>query len=802
MKELISRPSTKQPEIMYCASAIRGYIGSLFQSAVYHKKFFLSAVLAAFVFLGAGTATYAETVPTVRGGVIDLRNWNFDTQGKVLLNGNYGFFWNEFLDNWKDPTNYMEVPSSWAAEKAGQGKAYPSSGYATYAIRLLLPKGAPPLSVYLKTRFPSLTVYANGIRLDGYNVSGNKTTDVQSSCFALPTGETQIDLLLQIKSIDHKKQGIYNPVTLNKTSVIESSIYRNKLIEAMIFSFALALGLYHLILFIFRSKEISILYFTLLVFIVMIRILSTGTMIGTDLFGLSWKTALRMDYFSFATVSIPVILYFYELYKKYIHKAIVIAWVSEGSLYGILTLVTKGSFFTSFLYVHQVVCLLEVLYLLYLVARLMHKKEKEASFIATGFAGLMITSVVDILAGMEIINTPNTLPFGLLFFLLIQAVSFARIFYFEKRKSEQMRDQVIASSGQLNTFIQEIRKVIDDLANEDTVLTSNMHSAQSYVDKISSYIKLVLEEVSSQKTSLIDTETNTNYLNTFLEGLDTQITQQSEKSKDAMDKLTDLIQNTKLLTEKFKVIQDNFMNIFKANEAGKTNFSKMTKTISDITTRSAVLLETNQLITQVAEQTDMLAMNAAIEAAHAGDAGKGFAVVAEEIRNLAEKASSESDSTGKIIKQITNSIDETASAADILAQSFTDISDKVTDFEHMLAEIATFIGHTDAHTTRMEQTLKEVLEEMTALKNENSRIIETRENTVTSFDRLTQATEKVNAEIDAMVDNITSLIRIFSKTAESQEQTRKIIGRLNHLSSQNGEEETNEPEMLKAEPSV
>ena len=802
MKELIFRPNPKHPAVVYPASTVVSHVGALFQGAAYHKKFLLSAVLAAFVFLGAGTATYAETVPTVRGGVIDLRNWNFDTHGKVLLNGNYGFFWNEFLDNWKDPTNYMEVPSSWAAEKAGQGKAYPSSGYATYAIRLLLPKGAPPLSVYLKTRFPSLTVYANGIRLDGYNVSGNKTTDVQSSCFALPTGETQIDLLLQIKSIDHKKQGIYNPVTLNKTSVIESSIYRNKLIEAMIFSFALALGLYHLILFIFRSKEISILYFTLLVFIVMIRILSTGTMIGTDLFGLSWKTALRMDYFSFATVSIPVILYFYELYKKYIHKAIVIAWVSEGSLYGILTLVTKGSFFTSFLYVHQVVCLLEVLYLLYLVARLMHKKEKEASFIATGFAGLMITSVVDILAGMEIINTPNTLPFGLLFFLLIQAVSFARIFYFEKRKSEQMRDQVIASSGQLNTFIQEIRKVIDDLANEDTVLTSNMHSAQSYVDKISSYIKLVLEEVSSQKTSLIDTETNTNYLNTFLEGLDTQITQQSEKSKDAMDKLTDLIQNTKLLTEKFKVIQDNFMNIFKANEAGKTNFSKMTKTISDITTRSAVLLETNQLITQVAEQTDMLAMNAAIEAAHAGDAGKGFAVVAEEIRNLAEKASSESDSTGKIIKQITNSIDETASAADILAQSFTDISDKVTDFEHMLAEIATFIGHTDAHTTRMEQTLKEVLEEMTALKNENSRIIETRENTVTSFDRLTQATEKVNAEIDAMVDNITSLIRIFSKTAESQEQTRKIIGRLNHLSSQNGEEETNEPEMLKAEPSV
>lgn len=792
MKDLISRPNPKHTEVMESAFAMVHHVSSLFQSAVYHKKFFLSAVLAAFIFLGTGFAAYAETAPTVQGGVIDLRNWNFDTKGKVMLNGNYGFFWNEFPDNWKDPSVYVPVPASWTNKKAIQGKAYPIEGYATYAVRLLLPKNAPSLSISLQNRFPSLSVFANGVKLEGYNAAGKGFTDVQPSCFTLPQGETQVDLLIRMKSVDHTKQGLYQSIVLNKTVLVESAIFRSKIVEAMILSFALALGLYHLILFIFRPKEIGILYFSILVLIVTIRILSTGTMLGCDLFGFSWMASLRMEYFSFATVSIPVILYFYDLYKKYIPKILVIVWVAEGALYGILTLVTKGTFFGLFLTAHQIVCLLEAGYLLYLVIRLIYKKEKEALFIAAGFVALMITSVIDILAVMGIIRAPDTIPYGFLFFLLMQAVSFARVFNFEKQKSDFMRDKVIDSSDQLNMFIAEIKKVIEDLTNEDTVLTSNMRSAQSYFDKISSYIQLVLEEIASQKTSLIDSDNNTHHLNTFLDSLDTQITQQSEKSKDAMDKLTDLIQNTKLLTEKFKVIQDNFMNIFKANEVGKTNFSKMTKTISDITARSAVLLETNQLITQVAEQTDMLAMNAAIEAAHAGEAGKGFAVVAEEIRNLAERSSSESDSTGKIIKQITASIDEAASSADVLAQSFADISDKVTGFEHMLAEIATFIGHTDAHTARMEQTLKEVLEEMATLKDENSRIIETRENTISSLGRLTSATEKVNAEIDSMVDNITNLIRIFAKTAESQEQTRAIITRLNRLSTRNIEVQADE----------
>ena len=90
MKELISRPGAKYTEVICPASAMV-YRPSLFKKTFYNKKYLLSVVLTTFIFFGLGTAVYAETAPTVQGGVIDLRNWNFDTRGKVLLSGNYGF---------------------------------------------------------------------------------------------------------------------------------------------------------------------------------------------------------------------------------------------------------------------------------------------------------------------------------------------------------------------------------------------------------------------------------------------------------------------------------------------------------------------------------------------------------------------------------------------------------------------------------------------------------------------------------------------------------------------------------------
>ena len=317
----------------------------------------------------------------------------------------------------------------------------------------------------------------------------------------------------------------------------------------------------------------------------------------------------------------------------------------------------------------------------------------------------------------------------------------------------------------------------------DELLTSTMQKAGESFEKISDYVEFVLGEMNQQQSMLGESHTTTGQLNEFLDNLNIQIAEQSEKSKYAVENLSELVQNTRTLTEKFQTIEESFKDISDASEAGKANLNKMTNIIEDITKGSALLLETNSLITQIAQQTDLLAMNAAIEAAHAGEAGKGFAVVAEEIRSLAEKSSEEADSTGKIIKQMTEAIGDSSAASGHLAESFANITDKVSSFKTVLAEISNFIVQTNTQSSGMEGSLKTVLAQMDKLQNENNMLSETRQKSASSFSQLTSATQKVNKEIDSMINSITELIDVFDQTKKAQKGTRATVLRLTELMS-------------------
>jgi len=221
----------------------------------------------------------------------------------------------------------------------------------------------------------------------------------------------------------------------------------------------------------------------------------------------------------------------------------------------------------------------------------------------------------------------------------------------------------------IGSLIKRIKYKVNALTNTGHELSANMAKTSRAVDEIASNFNDMKTMMSKQDQSAAEADSAVKRINANIDKLNAQIEEQADSIETSSSAIEEMTANINSVTRTLSENSKNVAELTSASENGKIGLQMVAQKIQEIAQNSEGLLEINSVMENIASQTNLLSMNAAIEAAHAGESGKGFAVVAGEIRKLAESSGKQSNTTAAMLKKIKTSIDSiTESSNEVLAR--------------------------------------------------------------------------------------------------------------------------------------
>jgi methyl-accepting chemotaxis protein len=222
-----------------------------------------------------------------------------------------------------------------------------------------------------------------------------------------------------------------------------------------------------------------------------------------------------------------------------------------------------------------------------------------------------------------------------------------------------------------------IREEADILAQTGSELAGNMTETAASINEITANIQSIKNQTKRQTASVKGASSIMEQVVGNIENLNAQIQKQTGCVSQSSSAVEQMLANIQSVTQTLVKNEANITQLSQAAEVGRSSLQEVSSDIQEIDRESAGLLEINAVMENIASQTNLLSMNAAIEAAHAGEAGKGFAVVADEIRKLSESSSEQSKTISDVLKKIKASIDQINSSTGEALLNFEAISDGV-----------------------------------------------------------------------------------------------------------------------------
>jgi methyl-accepting chemotaxis protein len=345
---------------------------------------------------------------------------------------------------------------------------------------------------------------------------------------------------------------------------------------------------------------------------------------------------------------------------------------------------------------------------------------------------------------------------------------------------ENGKDEITKLSHYFNQTLGKIKNLIITIKKQTTILSdtgnelsNNMTETAAAVNEITANIQSIKGRIINQSASVTETNATMEQITVNIDKLNGHVETQTTSVSQSSSAIEEMLANIQSVTNTLVKNTDNVNDLSSASEVGRTGLQEVAADIQTISRESEGLLEINSVMNNIASQTNLLSMNAAIEAAHAGEAGKGFAVVADEIRKLAESSGEQSKTVGTVLKSIKGSIEKISQSTGQVLAEFEAINNGVKIVADQEGNIRNAMEEQGQGSKQILGAIARLNEITQQVKGGSTEMLEGSKEVILESKNLEKVTQEITGSMNEM--------------ASGTEQINVAVHRVNEISNKNRE---------------
>jgi methyl-accepting chemotaxis protein len=326
-----------------------------------------------------------------------------------------------------------------------------------------------------------------------------------------------------------------------------------------------------------------------------------------------------------------------------------------------------------------------------------------------------------------------------------------------KTVTTHSKDEIGDMARYFNATLEKIRNLVATIKKQSVALfdignelARNMTETASAITEITTNIQSIKDRVTHQSSSVTETNATMEQITSNIDKLSSHVDRQSASVAQSSSAIEEMLANIQSVSQTLGKNAANVQELIEASEVGRSGLQEVATDIQEIARESEGLLEINAVMENIASQTNLLSMNAAIEAAHAGEAGKGFAVVADEIRKLAENSGEQSKTISTVLKKIKDSIDKITRSTDSVLNKFEAIDNGVRTVSDQEENIRNAMEEQDVGSKQILEAIGQLNEVTLLVKGGSGEMLEGSRQVIKESKSLELVTQEINNGMNEM----------------------------------------------------